>query len=79
MGTYGTYMFTEQSGTINLLAVSSGGDQSLGQMIDRQLSNARTNSKRFHSVSPEELVTKERLDDGRYPSWQKAKIRTQKR
>jgi hypothetical protein len=40
-------------------------DESLSKVLDSQLANAGANAESFNSISPEELVTEERLDNRR--------------
>jgi len=40
-------------------------DESLSEVLDSQLANTGANAESFHSISPEELVAEERLDNCR--------------
>jgi hypothetical protein len=40
-------------------------DESVSEVLDSQLANTGTNAESFHSISPEELVAEERLDNCR--------------
>jgi hypothetical protein len=48
-----------------LSLVCRGRDESVSEVLDGQLANTGANAESFHSISPEELVAEERLDNCR--------------
>lgn len=60
---YRSDLFPKQLSSVNLLLVGRCSQKGIGERVHRKLSDARPHTQRLHSVGPEELITKERLDD----------------
>lgn len=58
-----SYHLTDDLCLCNLLLVGRRLEQCLCQVLSSQFSNGRSDPKRFHSLGPECLISKERLDN----------------
>ena len=67
--TYRSDLLTNQFRSINELLVGRSLAESLREILHRQLAHCSADAKGFHSIGPEELITKERLDDRGDSSW----------
>jgi hypothetical protein len=65
--TYGSDLFSNQLRPGDLSLVCRGREDGLSEVLDSQLANTGADAESFHSIAPEELVTEERLDNGRNP------------
>jgi hypothetical protein len=63
--THGSDLFTNKLGTGNLPQVCRGCDEGFSEALNGQFANTGANSESFHTIGPEELVTKERSDNSR--------------
>jgi hypothetical protein len=57
-----------------LSLVCRGSDEGLSEVLHSQLANTGADAKSFHSIGPEELVTEERLDNGRNSRWRQTLV-----
>jgi len=58
-------VFSNQFRPSNLSLVRRSCDEGLREVLDSQLANTGANAESFNSIGPEELITKEGLDNGR--------------
>jgi len=61
-------MLSKKFRLLNLLDLGCGSNQRFREMTGRQFADATPNSKRFDSISPEELIAKEWFNNGGNPS-----------
>jgi len=66
--TYGSDIFANNFRPVNLSLVCRGCNEGLGEILYSQLANASANAEGLHTISPEELVTEERSNNGWNPS-----------
>ena len=66
--TYGADLFANKFCPVNLSLVCRGCDEGLGEILYSQLANTSANAESLHTISPEELVTEERSNNGWNPS-----------
>ncbi len=67
--TYRSDVLTNQSRSIDELLAGRSLMQSMRETVHSQFAHRSTDSERFNSVGPEELITEERLDDSWDPGY----------